>query len=315
MWRRNEGISPAMTQVIQIVIDALSLASMYTLVALGIGLIFGVLRLINFAQGDFIAIGAYALIVPSTSAVATMFIGEWPWPGMVAATILVVILFALITERIAFRPLRRADPTTLLIASFAVSYFIQSALLLIYGARPKAVDIGRGLADQIVIGAFSIPKLDILTIVVAGALLVGLIIFLTQTSIGIQTRAAAEDFGMARLLGVRSNRVIAVAFALSGILAAAVSLLYVARSGVLAPRMGLPLALFGFVSTVIGGVGSLPGAALGGFVVGVTTAVLQDVLPESVASIRDVFVFAAVIAILLVRPDGMVRARSSRERV
>jgi len=304
-----------MIEIAQIAIDALSLASLYMLVALGIGLIFGVLRLINFAQGDFIAIGAYALIVPSAAVATTLFIGAWPWPLMVGAIVAIVMLAAIVTERIVFRPMRKADPTTLLIASFAISYFLQNTFLLVYGGRPKGVDVGAGLSDQYVVAGLRIQKLDVLTVVVTAALLLALVAFLKKTSIGIKIRAASEDFGMARLLGVRADGVIAVAFALSGLLAGIVSLLYVARSGVLFPRMGLPLVLFGFVATVVGGMGTLVGAAVGGFLIGAISAVLQAILPASLGNLRDAFVFALVIAILLLRPHGVVRVRASRERV
>ena len=139
--------------------------------------------------------------------------------------------------------------------------------------------------------------------------------FLKATRFGLQMRAAAEDFRMARVLGVRANRVIAMAFALSGILAAAVSFLLVAQTGVVQPRMGLQLVVIAFVGTVIGGLGSLAGAALGGFLVGVTTILLQALLPPDLRVFREAFVFLAVTLVLLFRPQGLIPARGLKERV
>ncbi|MSP51105.1 MAG: branched-chain amino acid ABC transporter permease [Alphaproteobacteria bacterium] len=304
-----------MITLLQNFIDAVSLGSLYALTALGVGLLFGVLRLINFAHANFITIGAYAIIVPSTNAIATLYIGAWHWAVMSTAVVVIVVALAVVTEFIVFRPLRRADPPTLLVASFALAYALQYITLLIYDGRPKAVDIGSNLAEQVMVGELRIPKLEILTIAVTLALIVSLALFLKRTRYGIQIRAAAEDFRMARLLGVRANTVIAVAFALSGVLAAAVSLLFLARTGMLAPRMGLPLVLIAFVATVIGGMGSLVGAAVGGFVVGFASVVLQVVLPVEIRQFRDAFVYLLVIAILLWRPAGLIQVRAITERV
>jgi branched-chain amino acid transport system permease protein len=132
---------------------------------------------------------------------------------------------------------------------------------------------------------------------------------------GVAMRAASEDFRMARLLGVRANRVIAAAFAISGLLAAVVSLLYVAQTGVLAYHMGIPLVLFAFVATVVGGMGSLFGAVLGGFIVGSASVFFQVVLPIAWRPNRDVWVYGMVLLILLLRPSGLIKVRSVEERV
>lgn len=253
-----------MIDLLQNLIDALSLGSLYALVALGIGLLFGILRLVNFAHGDFITIGAYALIVPSLDVTAQVFIGGWGWYVMIPAIGAIVVVVALLSDLAVFRPLRRASAPTLMIASFAVSYLIQNGILMGYGARPKAVNLWSGLNEQIMVGALRVPLLQLVTIAVTLALMAALTLFLKRTALGVQMRAAAEDFRMAQYLGVRGNLVIGVAFAISGVLAAAVSLLYLSQSGSLSPVMGVPLALFAFVAVVIGGMGSLQGAVVGG---------------------------------------------------
>lgn len=301
--------------VFQVVVDAISLGSLYALAALGIGLIFGIMRLINFAHGDFITIGAYSLIVPSSAALATTFIGTWSTPLMVAAVVLIVMGFALATEAVVFRPMRNAHPAVLLIGSFAVSFFLQNAVLMVYTSRPKSVNIWSELGEAVEIFGIHTAPLEFVTIGVTIVLLIGLALFITRTTYGTQMRAASEDFAMARLLGVKADRVIAMAFAISGILAAVIALFMVARQGYLFYRMGVPIVIFAFVATIIGGMGSLVGAALGGFLLGTLTTVLQVVLPDDIKEARDAFAFTIVVLILLLRPEGLIAGRVTAERV
>jgi branched-chain amino acid transport system permease protein len=302
-------------QFLQNLIDAVALGSIYALVALGVGLLFGILRLINFAHGDYITIGAYALIVPSADVTARLLIGDWPWPVLIPTICLIVVIAALLTDAAVFRPLRRASSPTLMIASFAVSYIIQNAVLMAYGSRPKSVDLWSGANSQVFIGDLRVPMLQLITLAVTLVLMVAVTLFLRRTSYGIQMRAAAEDFRMAQYLGVRGNVVIGIAFALSGILAGVVSLLYTTQSGSLSHVMGVPLALFAFVAVVVGGMGSLVGAVVGGFVIGIIVTMLQAYLPPDLRAFRDAFAFAFVILVLLVRPAGIVPSRSTFERV
>lgn len=304
-----------MISFLQNVIDAVALGSIYALVALGIGLIFGILRLINFAHGDMITVGCYALIVPSTDAAAQLLIGSWTPLAAIAAIAIIVLLVALSTDALVFKHLRRASPTTLMIASFAVSYVTQNALLMAYGARAKGVDFWSGVNVQIAIGELRVPLLQLITVAVTFALMMLLNLFLRYTRYGIQMRAAAEDFRMAQYIGVRGNIVIGLAFAISGMLAATVSLLYVTQSGSLSITMGVPLVLFAFVAVVIGGMGNLLGSVVGGFLIGILLTMLQAYLPPDLRAFRDAFAFAFVILVLLVRPAGLIPARNTIERV
>ncbi|MCG6115841.1 MAG: branched-chain amino acid ABC transporter permease [Mesorhizobium sp.] len=300
---------------LQILVDAIALGSLYALVALAIGLVFGVMRLINFAQGDYITIGAYALVVPTASLTPPLLLGAWPVPFMIVGVLFVALVLALATERIAFRPLRDTSPATLLISSFAVSYFLQHLVMLIHTGRPKSVGIGGSLTSAVDVYGLRVPGVQILTMAVTATLLISLVVFLKRTSIGIQMRAAAENFQMARLLGVPANLVIAVAFAISGLLAGVVSLLLIVQTGTLDMRMGMMPVIYAFFATVIGGMGSLPGAALGGFLVGVVSVLLQAYLPVEIRPFRDAFVFTLVILILLVRPQGLIVTGAAKERV
>ena len=185
---------------------------------------------------------------------------------------------------------------------------------MIYGGRAKAVNLWQDLMEPILVMGVRIPKLQILTIAVTLALLVMLVVFLRRTPIGVAMRAASEDFRMARLLGVRANRVIAFAFAISGLLAAAISFLIVAQNGTLSFHMGSFLVLFGFVATVVGGMGSLLGAVLGGFSVGIISVIFQVVLPIDWRPNRDVWVYGMILLVLLLRPTGLVKVKSIEER-
>jgi branched-chain amino acid transport system permease protein len=263
------------------------------------------MRLINFAQSEFVTVGAYALLLCS---------GLWfPLGALLAVT--AVIALAILVDKLAFRPIRDADPATLLITSFAVSYFLQYALVLLFGARPLSVDVLPSLGVPLVFGNLRIPLLNIVTVAVTTALLGILAIFFRYTRIGIEMRACAVDFRMARLLGVRADRIIATAFALSGFIASVVAILFVAQTGTVSPSMGLQLALVGFVATVIGGMGSLVGAVFGGVLVGFITECLQAILPPELRAFREVFVYAAVIGVLVWKPRGLFRSAASRERV
>ncbi len=291
--------------VVQSLIDAVSLGAVYALAALGIGLTFSIMRLINFAHGELIMIGGYTLY---------MLAGH-PYLVMGVAAVLVVTIAAFGMERLAFRTLRGASPTTLLIASFAVSYLLQHFVLLIFGSRPTGVDFLSTLNQSVELYGLRIPLLQLAAIVVTGLAMAGLSLFFSRTDAGIQMRAAAEDFTMARLVGVKANRVIAIAFGLSGILASLVSLYLVTQTGTVTYKMGVSMVLIAFVSSVIGGMGSLVGAALGGFIVGVVSVLLQSYLPADLRPYRDAFVYLLFIAFLLWRPEGLMQRRADRERV
>lgn len=294
-----------MTWFVQALVDATSIGSIYALTALGIGLIFGIMRLINFAHAEFITIAVYIVML-------TIAFG---FPVALLAAGIGVLILALLSERLAFRPVRGADPSTLLITSFALSYLLQNTLVLVFGARPSGLNILPELSQPILVGGVRLPIIHLVTIAVTILLLAATATFLRKTRMGIEMRAAAADFQMARLLGVRANRVIAAAFGLSGILATAAAILYVAQTGVVEPRLGLHLALIGFVATVVGGMGSLPGAVLGGLAVGMVTVFLQVLLPADLRPYREAFVYLAVILVLVLRPQGLFRPASARERV
>lgn len=291
--------------VIQNVIDGIALGCLYALLAIGLALIFGVLGLLNWAYGELIMVGAYALVV----------CGSLVLPVLIPVMILVVVLAALLMERIAFRPVRRESSETMLITSFGVSFLLQSVALLIFGQNGKSVDVANGLLTPVDILGVSVSWLSIVVVIVAGALLAGLALLLWRTTLGIQLRAAAQDFDVAQMLGVRANRVIAVAFALSGISAGAAAFLLSVQTGVVTPTFGLTPVVIAFVAVILGGMGSLLGGALGGFIVGALSVAFQAALPQSLRPYRDAFLYTVVFIMLTVRPQGLILSRNRIDRV
>lgn len=294
-----------MSAAAQTLVDALSLGGLYALAALGIGLIFGVMRLVNFAHGELVTGAAYVLVVLGTGSPALA----------IGAAVLTAALLALAMEAAVFRALEGAGMETLLIASFALSFLLQKVFILFVDARPIGVDLLAGLSAPVELLGLRTQALQLTAIGASAALLLGLTLFLTRTRLGLEMRATAENPRMARLLGVRSRRVGLTAFALSGVLAAAAAVLIVAQTGVVQPRMGVPIVTVAFVGAVIGGLGNLAGSAVGGFLVGAATVALQALLPPDLRPFRDALVFLAVIAVLLLRPQGLIPAPGLRERV
>lgn len=291
--------------LLQTALDALNLGAIYALTALGVGLIFSVMRLINFAHGELI----------TTAGFTAYLLDGAPLAVRLAGAAAAAIVLALLMERSAFRPVRRADAATLLVTSFAVSYLLQHLIVLVFGARPLGVSLLPELGETLAIGAVRVPRLEIATIAVTLLLLGALLWFFHRLPIGIQMRAAAEDFTMARLVGIRADRIIAAAFAISGFLAAFLGVYQAAQSGTVSYRMGVDLVLIAFVASVVGGMGSLAGAALGGLVVGIVSICLQAFLPEAWRPYRDAFLFGLFLVFLVARPQGLVFRRSQRERV
>jgi branched-chain amino acid transport system permease protein len=202
-----------------------------------------------------------------------------------------------------------------MMASFALGFVLQNTLLVLHSSRPKAVNLWPTLSMPMNLWGARVPGLQMLMISITMLLLIGLAWMLKRSRVGLEMRVAAENFDMARMLGVKANRVILVAFGLSGTLAALICLLMVSQTGLVDIRMGGPMMLVAFVATVIGGLGSLGGAVLGGFLIGAVSTALQAWLPLDARAFRDAFVYLAVILLLLWRPDGLFVTSAVRQRV
>jgi branched-chain amino acid transport system permease protein len=289
----------------QNLIDALALGSLYALIALGVAVIYTVMGLLNFAQGEFIMVPAYALYV----------LAGVPFGVALGGALLTGVVLAVLAERVAFRPVRGADPAAQLVTSLAVAAIVQNVVSVSVDARPQSVATPAFLSESIAIAGVTVPNLELLTVAVTGLVLAGLGGLLYRTRIGLMMRAAAENFEMARLLGVRADRVIAVSFAISGALAAIVAVLLVAQTGQVSPTMGLTPVLVGFVAVVIGGFGRIFGAVIGGLLLGILSALLGAYLPPGLVPFRDAIVFTIPVVVLIIRPHGLLGSATPVARV
>jgi len=256
----------------QTLIDATGLGAVYALMAVGIGLVFGVLRLVNFAYGQLIMVGAYTLA----------FTASWPVAASIAACFVVVVALSTAMDRVVFRPLRGESPAVMLVTTFAIAFVLQAAALLV-----------------------DIRKITILAVIVTALALALLAALLTRTTIGLHMRAAATDFSTARLLGVNAERVIGFAVLLSGLIAATVAVILTVQNPFVGPDFALRETIVVLVGVVVGGIDRLWTATLGGFTIGFATGVINGVLPTDKSVYLPSAVFALVILVLLLRPGGL----------
>jgi branched-chain amino acid transport system permease protein len=282
----------------QTLVDAVGLGAVYALMAVGIGLVFGVLRLVNFAYGQLIMAGAYTLA----------FTSGWPVAGSVLACFAVVIALSLLMERAVFRPLRTQSPAVMLVTTFAIAFLLQ-AVALILDIRDgtigePAVSVA-SLNQVVTIGGVDVRKVTILAVAVAIVALGLLALLLGRTTIGLQMRAASTDFRTARLLGVKADRVIGTAVLLSGFLAATVAVILTVQFPLVSPDFALKETIVVLVGVVVGGIDRLWTATLGGFAIGFATGVINGALPTDKTVFLPSAVFALVILVLLLRPAGL----------
>lgn len=287
---------------LQQTVNAISLGGIYALLALGLAVVFSIVRLINFAHGEVMTIAGYAIwlaLLSSLPVVVSILIG-----------VTVALCASVLMERIAFRAMRGASVTSLLITSFAVSEIIKVLFQNGISARPVPIVLPAWMSGSINAGFFTFSVISIISISVVALSLILLTLVLKRTTLGLAMRAAAEDFPIVRLVGIRANHVVALAFAISGALAGVAAVLWVAQRGSVDPLMGSAPVLKAFIATVLGGLGSLSGAVLGGFVVGAVEVLLQGYLPESIAPYREAISLSIIIALLVMRPDGLWPAQN-----
>ena len=295
-----------MDNLIQYLISALSLGGLYALMTLGLVVVYGILRLINFAYGELVMVAGYGLLLFGQTDLA--------WPLVALFSVAAAVLAAVVMERVAFRPVRFGSASTMLITSFAVSTLLQNATLLAISPRPQAVRLPSFFVESVTVGGLRLRIVDLASLTVSILALAILSVLLRRTIIGIALRAAADDFTMTRLLGVRANLIISVAFAVSGLLAGIVAIFWVGRSSLVEPAIGLQPVLIAFIASVVGGMENLKGAVLGGYLLGFLTVGLQTWLPQAMLDYRNAILFGIVIVILLLRPEGLIRPAYSRER-
>lgn len=287
-----------MTELVQHVVDALSVGSTYALLALGLTLVFSVMRLINFAYGMMLVWAGYIAIVLLDAGV--------PFLLMVPLCVLFTTALSMVIGRLAFRPFIGAPAITLLITSFGVLLIIQYAAIVIFGERPRILRLPSLFSDVVEIAGVRVPVLELITIGTAAIVVAVFYALLNRTPFGAQIRAAAEFPDITRLMGVKPDRVLMLVFAISGAIAGVVGLLWFAKVGAITPRSDLDPTISAFIALVLGGLGSTRGALIGGLALGALEVLMATTLPDAALGYQPAIVFAAVIAILVLRPGGLV---------
>ena len=284
-----------MTDFIRTLISGLNLGSIYALIALGYSMVYGIAKMLNFAHGDIIMIGAYTAIV------GVMTLGLPPILGILLSVVVCALLGVLI-ERLAYKPLREAPSLAVLITAIGVSYFLQNIALLIFGSEQMAYPTIQGLPGVTIAGV-AVDGISVLTLAVTAVIMVGLTIFINNTKIGKAMRAVSEDKAAASLMGIDVNRTITITFAIGSALAAIASTFYGATYIYIRPTTGSMPGIKAFTAAVFGGIGSLPGAMLGGITLGLIEQFSKVYISPLWA---NAIVFAVLIIVLVVKPTGLI---------
>ena len=284
-----------MMDFLSTLISGLSLGSIYALIALGYTMVYGIAKMLNFAHGDVIMVGAFAVIT------SVSMLGLSPVLSILISIICCVVLGVSI-ERIAYKPLRKSPPLAVLITAIGVSYFLQSLALLIFGSTqhsfPKIINM-----PAIELGALTIRGNMLITLVITTVIMAGMSIFINKSRTGKAMRAVSEDRDAAELMGISVNRTITITFAIGSALAAVAGLFYGTTYGFIGPYTGSMPGIKAFVAAVFGGIGSMPGAMLGGILLGVIENLSKRYISTELS---DAIVFAVLIIVLMVKPTGLL---------
>ena len=277
-------------------ISGISLGSVYALIALGYTMVYGIAKMLNFAHGDVIMVGGYI------SFCAVSYLGLPGWIGVVLA-VLVCTVLGVVIERLAYKPLRAAPSLAVLITAIGVSYFLQNSALLIWGAASISYPPLISGSLPLFGGKLSIPYVSLLTVVVCLVIMAALTTFINQSKMGKAMRACSEDKGAAQLMGINVNATISTTFAIGSALAAIAGVLLCSSYSILSPTTGSMPGIKAFTAAVFGGIGSIPGAFLGGLLLGIIESLAKAYISTNLA---NSIVFAVLIVVLLVRPAGLL---------
>ena len=276
-------------------ISGLSLGSIYALIALGYTMVYGIAKMLNFAHGDIIMVGAFTIIVSISTC------GLPVWVALILSVVMCTVL-GVVTERVAYKPLRKSEPLTVLITAIGVSYLLQNLALLIFGSSqksfPSIFDI-----SSVHIGDLSMSGESVVTLAVTIIIMIALSLFINKTRAGKAMRAVSEDKEAAELMGISVNKTISLTFAIGSALAAVAGVFYGATYGFIGPYTGSMPGIKAFVAAVFGGIGSIPGALIGGLLLGVLESLSKAYISTELS---DAIVFASLIVVLLVKPTGLL---------
>ena len=276
-------------------ISGLSLGSIYALIALGYTMVYGIAKMLNFAHGDVIMVGAFAVIVTVNSL-------GLPAVVSVLASVLICVLMGVTIEKIAYKPLRSSPPLSVLITAIGVSYFLQSLALLIFGSTQKSFPKVFNM-EPITVGELTVKGESIETLIVTTVIMIALTLFINKTKMGKAMRAVSEDRAAAELMGISVNRTITVTFAIGSALAAVAGLFYGATYGFIGPYTGSMPGIKAFVAAVFGGIGSIPGAMLGGILLGIIENLAKAYISTELS---DAIVFGVLVLVLCLKPTGLL---------
>ena len=291
-------------EFISYLVSGISLGSIYALIALGYTMVYGIAKMLNFAHGDVIMVGAYIIFICSTSLGVPAFVS-------VLAAILVCTVVGVVIERVAYKPLRNASSLAVLITAIGVSYLLQNAALLIFGSDTKSFSSVISLpALSLFDGQLHISGETMATIVVSVVLMIALTLFINKTKPGRAMRAVSEDRGAAQLMGINVNATITLTFAIGSALAAAAGALLCSAYPSLSPTTGAMPGIKPFTAGVFGGIGSIPGAMLGGVLLGIVENLSKGYISTQLS---DAIVFAVLILVLLVKPTGLLGKKISEK--
>ena len=283
-------------EFLKILISGISLGSVYAIIALGYTMVYGIAKMLNFAHGDVIMVGGYI------SFCVVQYLELPGWLSVVLAMIVCTVL-GIVIEGLAYKPLRAAPSLAVLITAIGVSYFLQNAALLIWGASPKVYKSLVGGQLELMGGELKISWVTILTVVACIIIAVGLTLFTNKSKMGKAMRACSEDKGAAQLMGINVNRTISLTFAIGSALAAIAGVLLCSYTTSLMPTTGSMPGIKAFTAAVFGGIGSIPGAFLGGILLGVIEALAKAYISTQLS---NTILFAVLIVVLLVRPAGLL---------
>lgn len=292
-----------MEAFLQNCLNGISIGSSYALIAIGYTMVYGILRLINFAHGDIFMMAGYFMIIAMTNFML-------PWYTSVAVVIIVTILLGVFTEKIAYTPLRSAPRMSVMISAIGVSYLLQNLATYLFSALPKPYPQIGFLNTKVTIGNISTSLVTFVTPILTIALVVALVFLINKTKVGMAMRAVSKDFEVAKLMGIKINNIISFTFAIGCALAAVGSVLYFIPRPQVYPLSGSLPGLKCFVAAVFGGIGSIPGALVGGFLIGVSETFIKA---SPFSEFSDAFTFVILIVVLLIRPTGLFGEKTTEK--
>ncbi len=295
-----------LTIVLQQLFNGLALGSLYGLIAIGYTMVYGVIRLINFAHGDIMMVGTYVAILSGSA----LFL---PWWAAFIFTILATALVGVLIDKVAYKPLRNASRISSLITAIGVSFFLENLFLVIFGGVPKAFPVPAVFSGVLHEGGVILPVISIFVPLVALVFLAILMYILRNTKYGIAMRALSLDMETTRLMGANVDAIISFVFAIGSALAAAGGIFWALKYPSINPLMGIMPGLKAFAAAVLGGIGSVPGAALGGFIIGIIEVLAVAIFPP-LAGYKDAFAFLLLIFVLLFKPTGIMGEDLERGR-